>query len=247
MGQLSGKVAWVTGAGSGIGEAAAIALAGAGAQVTLTGRRAEALEAVAARIKGAGGTPLVAAGDLALPDTAGSIAAQIEERCGRLDILVNNAGGNITARRWDQLTPAGIDAVIGVNLSSAFYCATAALRLMRANHDGVLIHTASWAAKFISPLSGAGYTAAKAAVVAMSQSLNMEEFRNGIRSTAVLPAEVATPILNTRPQPPSAEERARMMQPGDLGELILFVATRPASVCINEIVISPTWNRMYAS
>ena len=245
MGQLSGKVAWVTGAGSGIGEAAARALAGAGATLVLSGRRREPLEAVAAALQQSGGTTLVAPGDLTDPELPASIAAQIEERFGRLDILVNNAGGNVTDRRWDQLTPALIDTVLRTNLSAAYYCALAALPLMRMNRDGVLIHTASWAGKFVSPLSGTGYTAAKHAVVAMSQGLNMEEFRNGIRSTALLPAEVATPILNTRPVPPSEEDRARMLQPGDMGDLILYIATRPASVCLNEIVISPTWNRMY--
>lgn len=245
MGQLDGKVAWVTGAGSGIGEAAALALAGAGAGVVLTGRRTEPLDSVAARIADSGGVALVAPGDLTRGETAGGIAATIKSRFGQLDILVSNAGTNITERRWEQLTPQGIDTVINTNLSASFYCTAAALPFMRAQRDGVVIHTASWAGKFIGPVSGAAYTAAKHAVVALSQSLNMEEYGNGIRSTALLPAEVATPILNTRPKPPSAEERTRMLQPGDMGELILFIATRPASVCINEVVISPTWNRMY--
>ena len=245
MASLDGKVAWVTGASSGIGEAAALALAGAGAKVALAGRRQEALEGVAERITKGGGTALVLAGDLSRPETATDMVARIETHFGRLDILVNNAGGNIKERRWDQLSPAGIDAVVTANLSSAFYCTAAALRLMRVNRDGVLIHTASWAGKFIHPVSGPGYTAAKAGVIAMSQGLNMEEYGNGIRSTSILPAEVATPILDSRPKPPSTEERTRMLQPEDLGDLILYVASRPAHVCINEIVISPTWNRMY--
>ena len=245
MTDLSGKVAWVTGAGSGIGEAAARALAGAGASVVLSGRRPEPLEGVAASITAEGGTAIALPGDLTLPDTAATIVGKIEDRFGRLDILVNNAGGNIRERRWNELTPDGIATVVNANLSAAFYCAAAALKPMLRRRDGVLIHTASWAGKFIGPLSGGAYTAAKAAVVAMSQSLNVEEYRNGIRSTVILPAEVATPILDSRPQPPSAEERARMLQPDDLGDMILYVAGRPASVCINEIVISPTWNRMY--
>ncbi len=235
----------MTGAGSGIGEAAALALAGAGATLVLTGRRPEPLSAVAAEIAAAGGMAVAMAGDLTRPETAGDIVAAIERRFGRLDLLVNNAGLNIAARAWRDLTPGGVDAVLGGNVAAAFYCAVAAMAPMRRQRDGLLIHTASWAGKYISPISGPAYTAAKHAVVAMSQSINMEEYRNGIRSTAVLPAEVATPILDQRPVPPSAEARASMLQPADLGALILFIATRPAGVCLNEVTISPVMNRMY--
>ena len=124
--------------------------------------------------------------------------AGIDARFGRLDILVNNAGLNIAARSWQDLDPAGIDAVIHGNLSAAFYCAAAALKPMRRARDGSLIHTASWAGKYISPVSGPAYTAAKHAVVAMSQSINIEEYRHGIRSTAVLPAEVPTLLPSDR-------------------------------------------------
>jgi NADP-dependent 3-hydroxy acid dehydrogenase YdfG len=245
MVNLVGKTAWVTGAGSGIGQAAATALAGAGATVVLTGRRRERLDAVAADLAGRGGTVLVEPGDLTDGAVVQDIAARIGDRNGRLDILVNNAGTNIRERSWSQLTPERIDTLIDGNLAGAFYVSAAALPLMRAQKDGVMIHTASWAGRFISPVSGPAYTAAKHAVIAMSHSINMEEFVNGIRSTAICPAEVATPILDQRPQPLSAEERARMLQPDDLGDLILYVAMRPPHLCLNEILISPTWNRMY--
>jgi NADP-dependent 3-hydroxy acid dehydrogenase YdfG len=61
----------------------------------------------------------------------------------------------------------------------------------------------------------------------------------------VLPGEVATPILEKRPVPPSQEERARMLQAEDLGKTLLFIATLPARACVNEILVSPTWNRFY--
>lgn len=247
MTDLAGRVAWVTGAGSGIGEASALALAGAGGTLVLTGRRTEPLDAVAARIAAAGGTAIVLPGDLTRPETAGEIVAEVLRRFGRLDLLVNNAGLNIAARAWRDLTPGSIDTVLQGNLSAAFYCAAAVLGPMRQQRDGVLIHTASWAGKYISPVSGPAYTAAKHAVVAMSQSINMEEYRDGIRSTAVLPAEVATPILDRRPVPPNAEARAAMLQPDDLGALVLFIATRPPGVCLNEVTISPTMNRMYGA
>jgi NADP-dependent 3-hydroxy acid dehydrogenase YdfG len=81
----------------------------------------------------------------------------------------------------------------------------------------------------------------------MSHSINMEEFMHGIRSTVLCPAEVATPILDRRPVPVSAEDRARMLQPEHLADLIVYVAKLPPSVCVNEVLISPTWNRGYAS
>ncbi len=73
----------------------------------------------------------------------------------------------------------------------------------------------------------------------------MEECANGIRATSILPGEVATPIMEKRPVPPSAEERARMAQAEDFGRAILFVATMPARTTVNELIMAPTWNRFY--
>lgn len=246
VGDLKGKVAWVTGAGSGIGEAGALALAKAGAAVVLTGRRKEPLEDVAKRIRSGGGTALVKAGDLMKATTAQKTAAAIKEKFGRLDILVNNAGLNIPKRRWTELDYAGADTVIHGNLSSAYYCVIASLPMMRAQ-GWRLIHTASWAGRFVGALSGTAYTAAKHAVVAMSHTINLEECTNNIRSSVLCPAEVATPILDKRPIPVSKADRAKMLQSEDMGDLILYVATRPAHVCINEVLISPTWNRGYVA
>ena len=247
MGQLDGKVAWVTGAGTGIGEAGAKALVREGASVVLSGRRREPLEAVARAIETAGGRAVVEPGDMTDAKRVTEIAESIRERFGRLDILVNNAGNNVKERSWKELTPERIDTVIDANLSSAFYCAWAALPMMREQKDGVLIHTASWAGRYVSVLSGPGYTAAKHGVVAMSHELNMEEFANGIRSTVLCPGEVATPILDRRPVPVSADDKARMIQSEDMGEIILFVATRPKHIVLNEMVIGPTWNRGYVA
>ncbi len=242
MKRLEGKVVWITGAGTGIGEAAALALAAEGATIVLTGRRREPLEAVASRIA----TPShIQTGDMTVSVEVEAIAAFIKTKLGRLDILVANAGLNIPDRDWSNLTAAGADALIEGNLSSAFYCAIAALPIMRAQHDGVLIHTASVAGRFISGLSGAGYTAAKHGVVAMSHSINMQECIHGIRSSVVLPGEVETPILDKRPVPVGAEDRARMLRAGDVADLILYIACLPPSVVLNEVMIAPTWNRGY--
>ena len=247
MNQLKGKIAWVTGAGSVIGRAAAIALAREGASVVLSGRREPPLRETVACIEADGAMAVVKPGDLTDAAVAAQVAAEIRSHFGRLDILVNNAGVNISRRSWAELDSSGADQVLNGNLSSAFYCVLAALPIMRAQKDGVLIHTASMAGRSIGPLSGAAYAAAKHGVVGMSHSINCEECVNGISSTVVCPGEVATPILDERPVPVSAQDRARMLQPKDVADLILFVATLPAHVCINEVWVTPTWNRGYAA
>jgi NADP-dependent 3-hydroxy acid dehydrogenase YdfG len=200
---------------------------------------------VAKRIERAGGGAHVQEGDLGEASTTERIAAFVKGKFGRLDILVNNAGINITDRQWSKLKPAAIEGVVAANLSGAFYCVTAALPIMRAQGDGLLIHTASVAGLWPSIVSGAVYSATKHGVVAMSHTINMEECVNGIRSCVICPGEVATPILDKRPVPVSAEDRAKMLQPEDCGDLIRYVARLPKHVCLNEIVITPTWNRGY--
>src|SRR5262245_31199644 len=139
MASLTGKVAWVTGAGSGIGQAAAIALAKEGATVVLTGRRKEPLEETAATIKKAGGKAVVKPADLMKAAAVARVAKDIDKKFGRCDVLVNNAGLNIQERTWQQLSAAGAEMVIDGNLSSAFYCSSAVLPMMRKRKDGVLI------------------------------------------------------------------------------------------------------------
>lgn len=246
MGQLAGKIAWVTGAGSGIGEAAALALAAEGATVILTGRTREKLEDVARRIEQTG-IAHVQQADLTDKEQVRRVGAYITETFGRLDILVNNAGVNIVDRHWDKLTPEGIDTLVQGNLIGALYCVTIALPFMRAQQDGIIIHTASMAGRFIGGVSGPIYVAAKHGIVAMSHGLNMQECVNGIRSTVFLPGEVATPILDKRPIPVGPEVRARMVQPADCGDLIRYIALLPKHVVMNEVHLAPTWNRGYVA
>jgi NADP-dependent 3-hydroxy acid dehydrogenase YdfG len=244
MTRLAGKIAWVTGAGTGIGEAAALALAAEGATIILTGRRSAPLEAVASRIKQSGEAHVQPA-DLTDSVQVQSVGNYIRETFNRLDILVNNAGVNIVDRHWDKLTPESIDTLLKGNLTGALYCVTVALPFMRAQQDGLLIHTASMAGRFIGGLSGPIYTVAKHGIVAMSHGLNMQECANGIRSSVFLPGEVATPILDARPNPVSPEDRARMVQAADCGDVIRYVACLPKHVVMNEVHLSPTWNRGY--
>ena len=245
--KLTGKIAWVTGAGTGIGEAAAIALAEEGATIILTGRRREPLERVAARITQKGGAADVQNGDMARKEDVARIAEHIKATHGRLDIVVNNAGVNITLRHWNQISYDGIETMLDGNLTASAFVAHAALEIMRPQGDGLLVHTASMAGRNPGGFSGPLYGAAKHGVVAMSHTINMEECLNGIRSTVFLPGEVATPILDSRPNPVSPEMRARMVQSEDCGDLIRYIACLPRHLVMNEVWLSPRHNRKYVS
>ncbi|MGO9359744.1 MAG: SDR family oxidoreductase [Xanthobacteraceae bacterium] len=239
------RVAWITGGGSGIGLAGAQALAANGWRVVVSGRRADVLDAAVRSITERGGDASASVLDVGNAAEALAVAQEILKRHGRIDCLVNSAGLNIPKRSWADVTIEGWDQVVDINLNGLMYCIHAALPAMRAQQDGSIINVASWAGRFVSKLTGPAYTATKHAVVALTHSLNMEEFKHGIRACALSPAEVATPIMKARPVPPSAEDMARMLQPEDLGRTIAFVAGMPAHVCVNEILISPTWNRTF--
>jgi len=242
MRDLHDKVAWITGAGSGIGRAAAQALAGAGMRVAVSGRRAEPLQALVDELGDAAhALPLDVADSAAVARAAAAIVA----RYGRIDVLVNSAGLNARERNWHNVSVADWDRVIRVDLDGAFYCAKAVLPTMVDQRDGLIVNISSWAGKYTGVLTGPAYAAAKHAMNAMTESLNMEAGIHGVRACAICPGEVATPILDSRPHPPSAAERARMLQSEDCGEIVLFVARLPSHVCINELTVSPTWNRSF--
>ncbi len=243
MRDLTGKVAWITGAGTGIGEAAARALAAAGMHVVLSGRRREPLVALASEL---GEASLVEPLDVADKAAVLSCRDRILARYGRVDVLVNSAGLNARNRHWHHITLADWDRVIRVDLDGAFYCAKAVLPTMMTQRDGLIVNVSSWAGKYPSMLTGPAYSAAKHAMNAMTESLNMEAGIHGVRCTAICPGEVATPILDNRPVPVTAAEKAQMVQSEDCGAIIAFIARMPSHVCINELTVSPTWNRMYA-
>jgi NADP-dependent 3-hydroxy acid dehydrogenase YdfG len=247
MRDLTGKTAWVTGAGTGIGAAAALSLAAAGMVVVLSGRREPQLAEVVSQIEAKGGEARIAALDVADADAVDAVAADIAAREGRVDVLVNSAGLNVVRRNWKHLSRADWDQVIRVDLDGAFYCCHAVLPMMRAQQDGLIVNISSWAGRHVGALTGPAYSAAKFGMNAFTESLNIEECIHGIRATAVCPGEVATPILDKRPVPVSAADRARMVQAADCGELVLFLARMPAHVCINDVMISPTWNRAYVA
>jgi NADP-dependent 3-hydroxy acid dehydrogenase YdfG len=237
-----GKIVWITGGGSGIGLAGGIELAKAGAHVIISGRSRETLSASEKQIKAAGSAESIAL-DVSDQQEVAKAAAEITKRHGRVDVLINSAGINHPKRNFRNVSIDGWNQIVAVNLSGMFYCVQTVLPGMRERKEGLIINISSWAGRYASTLTGPGYNATKHAVVALTESINMEECVNGIRATSILPGEVATPILEKRPVPPPPEERARMLQAEDLGKTILFVATLPPRACINELMITPTWNR----
>lgn len=245
MGVLAGKVAWITGAGGGIGEASARALAESGAHVVLSGRRLEELERVAGEIAAAGGSAEPAQLDVADAKATQAICDDLMARHGRIDIFMANAGINVPNRAVGAITPEDFARVVDINLNGVMNGVLAVLPQMRERGDGTLILTSSWAGRHPSRLTGPAYSSSKHAVVALSHSINQEEGRNGIRCTALMPGEVATPILEHRPKPPAPEDVARMLKAEDLGAIVRYIAEAPSHVCLNEILISPTWNRSF--
>ncbi len=227
----SGKrVAWVTGGGSGIGEAGAEALAADGWTVVVSGRRKDALDAVVAKITRSGGKAEAIALDVSKADDVNKAVEQILKHHGRIDLLVNSAGINVPKRSWADMELEGWDKLVDINLNGVLYCMRAVLPAMRAQKDGCIINVSSWAGRHVSKMPGPAYTTTKQCV-------------NGLRACCLSPGEVATPILKLRPVVPSEQEQARMLESEDIGRTIAFVASMPPRVCINEILISPTWNR----
>ena len=245
---LSGKIAWVTGGGSGIGLAGAVELARAGCQVVISGREVAKLDAalIEAQALGAPQGAISAMGlDVADAAAVNKVAAAIEAQFGRIDILVNSAGINFPKRYWCETDAATFEQVVAVNLNGASYCTLAVAKGMRKRREGTVINVASFGGWHFEYITGPAYTASKAAMMALTHSFNIEECVNGLRATALCPGEVATPLLNKRPIQPSEADKARMLQEADLGRTIRFIAEMPSHVCINQLVLSPVWNRTY--
>jgi NADP-dependent 3-hydroxy acid dehydrogenase YdfG len=240
MGQLEGQVAIVTGAGSGIGRATAQAFAREGCRVALVGRRPEPLEELAAEL-GEGALALPA--DVADPTAVDAAVAQVLAAWGRVDVLVNNAGLNVPGRHLPDVDPQDWATVLQVNLTGTFAMTQAVLPTMRAQGSGTVINVSSIAGLRAFAPSGPAYSAAKAGVNSFTESLNLTERVHGIRACAVCPGEVATPILDRRPVPPSAEAREKMLQPEDLAQTLLFVAALPARATVELLSINPTVQR----
>src|SRR6266508_1226282 len=232
-GPLDGRVAVVTGASSGIGEATVRALSEAGASVALGARRADRLQALA---EGLDGRTFVHEVDVSDEEQARGFVKAAHDELGGLHILVNNAGlmllgpvADADTEEWRRM--------IGVNLLGLLYCTHAALPLIGASGGGDVVNISSVAGRR-ADAGAAVYNMTKFGVHAFSEALRQEALHVGIRVTTVAPGFVETELQghNTNPLVRQSMERARE----DIAEAILHAVTRPAHVCVNEVVVRPT-------
>ena len=236
---LSGKTALITGGGSGIGLGTALALAREGCRVAIAGRRLEVLQ------QGAGtwtGQPQILYHACDVGDRADveKLFAWANQQLGRIDILVNAAGVNLKNRLMSNMTPPDWDRVLTINATGVYNAMYAVLPQMRERRDGLIINISSISGKRAAAIGGVAYNASKFAVAALSTSVANEEAANNIRVTTIFPGEVDTPILEHRPQPVSAERRAKMLLPEDVADLVVALARLPARAHVPELIIKPT-------
>src|SRR6201992_1303721 len=207
--------------------------------LVVSGRRKEELDRVVASITQKGGKAEAIPLDVSNKDSVNKAAEQILAKHDRIDLLVNSAGINVPKRSWAQMELEGWDRLVEINLNGVLYCMHAVLPAMRKQKDGCIINVASWAGRHVSKMPGPAYTTTKHAVLALTHSFNMDECANGLRACCLSPGEVATPILKLRPQVPSEEAQAKMLQPEDLGRTIAFVASMPPRAVVNKRNIDP--------
>ena len=238
MRQFVDKVVVVTGAGTGIGAAIARGFADAGARVAFVGRRPEPLATAAAGLDA--DRILLHACDVSDRSAVEALASAVEAEWGVVDVLVNNAGINTNPRAVGDVAPEDWDQTIAINLTGVYNMMRVVLPGMRQKNDGLIITISSIAGLRASKLAGAAYSASKHGAVALTNSINEEEVESGIRACAICPGEVETPILAQRPEPVSAQRRAAMLQPEELAQAALFVASLPPRACVPLLVIKPT-------
>ncbi len=238
-------VAWITGGGSGIGRAAAWALGAAGFHVVVSGRRQAELDETVRQLHAQQLAASALALDVGNGEAVHAAARRIEAEQGPVSLLVCAAGLNVPDRSWADVRLQDFRRIASVNLDGVVHTVHAVLPAMRSRGTGTVIVISSWAGREFLPVAGMAYGATKAALSPLVESINCEEGRHGIRASLIMPGEVATPMLMTRPRPPSAQDFERMLQPEDLGSLIRFIATAPPRMCVGEVLIGPTWNRIY--
>jgi NAD(P)-dependent dehydrogenase (short-subunit alcohol dehydrogenase family) len=241
---LGGKTALVAGAGRGIGLAAAWALAGAGARVILLARSGPDVRAAAEAIRAAGGAADWAALDVA--DRAG-LTALLAQR-GPVDVLINNAGTNRPAP-FLEVSEADFDAIVGLNVRAAFFCAQAAAQgMVEAGRGGSIVNVSSQMG-LVGGRNRTVYCASKHALEGMSKAMALDLAPHGIRVNTLCPTFTETPL--TRPFFEDAAFReqvlaqiplGRLGQVGDLTGAIVFLASDASRLVTGtHLVVDGGW------
>jgi NAD(P)-dependent dehydrogenase (short-subunit alcohol dehydrogenase family) len=236
---LAGKVAVVTGAGRGLGREMALALAKAGAGVVTAARTQAQIEAVASEIEAMGGGRRALAVQTDVRDSrqVDRLIARCLDEFGRLDVMLSNAG---IGERWaagkslSEITDDDWRTSVGLNLSSAFYCARAAARPMIEQGGGVIISVSSGTALRGFPQDMA-YNAAKAGVLSLTKSLAMMLARHNIRVNCIIPGFVSQAPAATPEEAEQRRQRGRFIpvqrlgEARELGPLAVFLASDASS------------------
>ena len=232
------KVAVVTGAGSGVGRAVAIRLAQEGWSVAALGRRKAPLEETR-NLAGTQARVLAIACDISREQDVRKMGEQVRTELGPVNVLVNSAGINVPKRSLVELSVEDYRQIIDVDLTGAFLCIHEFLPEMRSAGSGTIVNVISDAGLTANRVSGAAYIAAKFGLTGLSHAVNAEERKNGIRSCAICPGEINTPILDKRPNPPDAEARKKMLQAEDVADCVMLAINLPERAVVEQLLVRP--------
>ncbi|HDJ3126526.1 TPA: SDR family oxidoreductase [Staphylococcus aureus] len=227
---LTDKVAVVTGAGSGIGEAIATLLHEEGAKVVLAGRNKEKLQNVANQLSQ--DSVKVVPTDVTKKEEVDELIKIAQQTFGGLDIVINSAGQMLSSKITDYQVDEW-DSMIDVNIKGTLYTAQAALPTMLEQSSGHLINIASISG-FEVTKSSTIYSATKAAVHTITQGLEKELAKTGVKVTSISPGMVDTAITATY----NPTDRKKL-EPQDIAEAVLYALTQPKHVNVNEITVRP--------
>lgn len=231
------RIAVVTGASSGIGAATASALARNGFRVAGGARRVDRVR----KVVGEGGLALEL--DVTRRESVDAFVREVEKRFHRVDVLINNAGGAWGLTPVDQSSDEDWTRMWETNVLGLMYMTRACLPLLRRARHGHIVNMGSIAG-FETYKGGAGYTAVKHAVRAISRTLRLELNGEPIRVTEIAPGLVETDFSRVRFHGDRAAAKAvyaglKPLVAGDIADCILFAVTRPPHVDIDEMVIRP--------
>jgi 3-oxoacyl-[acyl-carrier protein] reductase len=237
--KLAGKVSVITGAGRGIGKATALKFAGEGAKVVVCDVSPEWIDETVNEIREMGGEAVGHYVDVRDRSTVVAMVEQVVAKYGRIDCLVNNAG-IVRDAQLKNMTDEQFDQVIEINLKGVYNCTKAVADVMLKQQSGVILNTSSVVGLY-GNFGQTNYAASKSAVIGMVKTWARELGRKGIRSNAVCPGFIATPILNAMPERVLAamEEKVplgRLGKPEEIAATFAFLASDEASY-INGAVI----------